>query len=168
MEGLFIKIKRLMKHTPWMSQKGATAVELGIVCFLLILLIFGMIEFSLYLFNRHVITNAAREGARYGVVSRPDRRTNSQIQNVVLYYSQQNLVTFDTDTPNVSIDPVDNDLSDGLEAGYRCVVFKYDFGGSTHRCDLKVQVDYMYHFLFLKTIGIDTMPIHSVATMKME
>jgi hypothetical protein len=160
-----------MKHTPWMSQKGATAVELAMVFFLLILLIFGMIEFSLYLFNRHVITNAAREGARFGVVSRPVRYTNDEIKNVVLNYSQQHLVTFGPDildANDVKIKDVDNDLSDGLDPGCRCVVFEYEDGAGTHRCELEVEVDYDYHFLFLKTIGIDHLPIINVATMKME
>ena len=163
MESMSTKIKRLMKHTPWMSQKGATAVELAMVCFLLILLIFGMIEFSIYLFNRHVITNAAREGARFGVISRPVRYTNNQIRNVVLNYGQQHLVTFGTDTletDNVTIKPIDNDLSDGFDPyNFRCVVFQ---------CDLEVKVDYRYDFLFLKNIGIDHIDIQSVATMKME
>ena len=173
MESLLIKIKRLMKQTPRMSQKGATAVELSIVCLLLILLIFGMIEFSLYLFNRHVITNAAREGARYGVVSRPERYHNDQIIQKVIDYSQQHLVTFGTDTLendnyHVGIDEVDEDLTDGLEPDHRCLVFQYEFGGTTHRCDLVVRVNYTYHFLFLKAIGIDHLDIQSVATMKME
>jgi len=155
--------KRLMKHTPWMSQKGAFAVEFAIVLPLLILLIFGMIEFGLYLFNRHIITNAAREGARAGIISRPDRLKNGEIETVVLNYSQQHLVTFgmDTlDTNHVTIKPIDDDISDGfVPETDRCVVFG---------CDLEVKVDYTYDFLFLKTIGIDTIDIQSVATMKME
>ena len=154
-----------------MSQKGATAVEFAIVLPLLVLLIFAMIEFGLYLFNRQVITNAAREGARYGVVAREDRRTNDEIKSVVLNYCQQHLVTFGTDTletDDVTIKPIDNDLSDGLTSGYRCVEFDYESGGNRYRCDLEVQVDFDYHFLFLSTIGIDQIPIQSVATMKME
>jgi len=162
-----------MKQGPWMSQKGAAAVELAIVFFLLMLFIFGMIEFSLYLFNRHVITNAAREGARYGVVSRPDRYTNQEIRDVVINYAQQHLVTFGTDTlendnDHVGIDEVDDDLTDGLEPDHRCLVFQYEFGGATHRCELEVRVNFTYNFLFLKAIGIDHLDIQSVATMKME
>ena len=163
-----------MKQRPWTSQKGATAVELAIVLFLLILFIFGMIEFGLYMFNRHVITNAAREGARFGVVSRPSHYTNDEIRDVVINYAQQYLVTFGTDTlekdeNDIEIKPVDNDLSDGFNpADSRCVEFQYELGGSTHRCELEVKVNYRYHFLFLKNIGIDHMDIQSVATMKME
>jgi len=60
----------------------------------------------------------------------------------------------------VTIKPIDDDISDGfVPETDRCVVFG---------CDLEVKVDYTYDFLFLKTIGIDTIDIQSVATMKME
>ena len=161
-----------MKHAPWMSQKGATAVEFAIVLPLLILLIFGMIEFGLYLFNRHVITNAAREGARAGIISRPVRLSNEEIETVVLNYSKQHLVTFGEDTleiDDVTIKPIDDDLGDGFDpATNRCVVFEYELGGNVFRCDLEVRVDFTYNFLFLSTIGIDTLNIQSVALMKME
>jgi hypothetical protein len=152
-----------MKHTPWMSQKGATAVEFAIVLPLLILLLFGMVEFGLYLFNRHVITNGAREGARAGIIARSVRLSNGEIETVVLNYSKQHLVTFGEDTleiDDVTIKPIDDNLNDGFDpATNRCV----DFG-----CDLEVQVDFTYNFLFLSTIGIDTLDIQSVASMKME
>ena len=79
------------------SQKGATTVEFAIVCPLLILLLFAMVEFGLYLFNRQVITNACREGARAGIVARADRVSNAEIEQIVHSYSDQHLVTFGTD-----------------------------------------------------------------------
>ena len=159
-----------MRHTFWISQKGVAAVEFAIVLPLLVLLIFAMIEFGLYLFNRQVITNAAREGARYGVVARVDRRTNPQIIAKVEEYSAQYLVNFGgTNIPQVILKPIDNDTSDGFDpTTHRCVDFEYLLGGNLYRCDLEVQVDFDYHFLFLSTIGIDQIPIQSVATMKME
>jgi Flp pilus assembly protein TadG len=51
------------------SQKGVAAVEFALVLPLLVLLIFGIIEFSLLMFNKQVITNASREGARAGIVA---------------------------------------------------------------------------------------------------
>lgn len=164
------KIGFLVKRISRMSQNGATAVEFAIVLPLMVLLIFAMVEFGLYLFNRQVITNAAREGARYGVVAREDRRTNSQIQTVVQNYSAQHLVTFGgTNTPTVTLKPIDYDTGDGFDpATHRCVEFDYELGSNRYRCDLRVQVDFDYHFLFLTTIGIDHINIQSVATMKME
>jgi Flp pilus assembly protein TadG len=50
------------------SQKGAAAVEFAIVLPLLVLLLFGIIEFSTVYYDQAVITNASREGARAGIV----------------------------------------------------------------------------------------------------
>ena len=57
------------------NQKGAAIVEFAIILPLLLLLIFGMIEFSLLMYNKAMITNASREGARRGIVYRVDPTT---------------------------------------------------------------------------------------------
>jgi hypothetical protein len=171
MGSMSINIKRYMKNTPWMSQKGATAVELAIVCFLLFLLIFGIIEFSICLFNQHVITNAAREGARFGVVSRPDRYNNAQIRQKVFDYSQQHLVTFGASgTPVITILPeYVGDPDDFDPDTSRCTNFKITKSDGTEiRCELKVELDYLYDFLFLAQFGVGPTNLKSVATMKME
>ena len=45
------------------NQKGAALIEFAIVLPLLLLLVFGAIEFGLLFYNKQVITNASREGA---------------------------------------------------------------------------------------------------------
>jgi Flp pilus assembly protein TadG len=50
------------------SQSGSAALEFAIVSPILILLILGIFEFGVLLYNKAVITNAAREGARAGIV----------------------------------------------------------------------------------------------------
>lgn len=145
------------------SQRGATAVEFAVIFPLLILLLFGMIEFGLYLFNRQVITNACREGARYGVVALPTRRTNTEIRTTILNYSSQYLVTFGSDTfsaDDILLKSEDYDMGDGFNpAVSRCMSFG---------CDLEVRADYTYNFLFLSMIGIDSQTIQGMAQMKME
>ena len=46
------------------NQDGVAAVEFAIILPFLVILIFGMIEFSLVLYNKAMITNASRVGAR--------------------------------------------------------------------------------------------------------
>ena len=75
------------------NQSGTTAVELSIVILLLLTLIFGIIEFSIFLYNKQVLTNASREGARAGVVVRLPRLDNDQIKSVVKAYCQDKLIT---------------------------------------------------------------------------
>jgi hypothetical protein len=45
-------------------ERGASAVEFAIVLPVLLLILFGIIEFGIILFDKAVITNASREAAR--------------------------------------------------------------------------------------------------------
>jgi hypothetical protein len=155
------KIKEWIKRSGLSSQRGAAAVEFAIIFPMLILLLFAMIEFGLYLFNRQVITNACREGARAGIVARADRVSNAEIEQIVRSYSEQHLVTFGADDAlAVSLkDPVAtaDDITD--PDAQRCQSFS---------CDLEVRASFTYNFLFLSTIGIDTKIIQGLARMRME
>jgi Flp pilus assembly protein TadG len=46
------------------NEKGVAAVEFAIVLPVLALLLFGIMDFALLFYNKQVITNASREGAR--------------------------------------------------------------------------------------------------------
>lgn len=52
------------------DERGAALVEMAIVLPLLLLVLFGIIEFGLVLQQSQVLSNAAREGARVGSVRR--------------------------------------------------------------------------------------------------
>ena len=60
-------------------QRGAAAVEFAIVLPLLLVFIFGIIEFGCLLYNKAVITNASREGARYSILYETDLDTQLPI-----------------------------------------------------------------------------------------
>ncbi|PKM76263.1 MAG: pilus assembly protein TadE [Firmicutes bacterium HGW-Firmicutes-15] len=62
------------------SQQGQALVELALVLPILLMLLFGIIEFGRIFGAYMVITNLSREGARYGVVGHDD----SQIQNLII------------------------------------------------------------------------------------
>jgi Flp pilus assembly protein TadG len=77
------------------SQTGQALVEFAIVFPLLLILIFGIIEFSILLFDKAVITNASREGARQGIVApKTSRKTQAQIASIVTDYCANYLITF--------------------------------------------------------------------------
>jgi Flp pilus assembly protein TadG len=76
------------------EQKGTSAIEFAIVLPLLIVLLFGIIEFSILLFDKAVITNASREGARAGMVFSEPRLDDAGIGGVVITYCQNYLITF--------------------------------------------------------------------------
>lgn len=91
-------MNREIKEHRW-TESGASLVEFALVLPVLILVLFGIIDFSLFFYDKHVITNAAREGARRGIISWPadlrDIETgNTEIKSRVIEYAQQYLVTF--------------------------------------------------------------------------
>ncbi|MDX5376894.1 MAG: pilus assembly protein, partial [Halomonas sp.] len=55
-------------------QRGSEVVEFAISASLLFILLFGIIEFSVALFDKATLTNASREGARTGILYRPEPR----------------------------------------------------------------------------------------------
>ena len=86
-------MKRLVEKI--INQKGAALVEFAIVLPLLLVLVFGMIEFSILFYDKAVITNASREGARAGIVyDFPNRISTGGIETIVGNYCSGRLITF--------------------------------------------------------------------------
>ena len=57
------------------KQRGATLVEAALTLSVFIILIMGILEFGRASSIRHIVTNAAREGARYSVAPFPGTAT---------------------------------------------------------------------------------------------
>jgi hypothetical protein len=143
-----------MGRTLASKKDGQALVEFAILLPVLLLLLLGIIEFGLLLFNQHVITNASREGARYGIVSRSPRREVAEIEAVVAAYCGDHLVTFgdgdDEPTTTVLPDPTT---------------------GSVFGDDLKVEVAFDYEFFVLPQFLADlagVTELRATTTMKYE
>ena len=80
------------------EQKGAAAIEFAIILPLLLTLVFGIIEFGFLLYDKAMITNASREGARAGIVYVSGGISDAEIQTgvttVVNNYCSSYLITF--------------------------------------------------------------------------
>ena len=50
------------------QQRGATLVEYALVIPIFLLLVIGILEFGRAIFTYNTLANAAREGARYGII----------------------------------------------------------------------------------------------------
>lgn len=61
------------------DERGVAAAELAILLPVLLLILFGTIEFGMMMYGREVVTNAAREGARYGIVAQAPPVTAAQM-----------------------------------------------------------------------------------------
>jgi hypothetical protein len=59
--------------------RGVAAVEFALVMPVLLFLFIGIVEFGIMLYDQAVITNAAREGARWGVVEVAAQLPNSTV-----------------------------------------------------------------------------------------
>jgi Flp pilus assembly pilin Flp len=57
-------------------NSGVAAVEMAIVLSLLVLLVMGMVDLGHAFYLKQVITNASREGARYGILYKVDANGN--------------------------------------------------------------------------------------------
>lgn len=53
-------------------EKGASAVEFALILPVLMVILFGIIEFGFILYDKAIVTNASREGARRGIVYSKD------------------------------------------------------------------------------------------------
>jgi Flp pilus assembly protein TadG len=151
-----IKMKKMIKRLR--CQKGVAAVEFAIILSVLMMVILGIIEFGLLLYDKQVITNASREGARAGTLVVNPRLSDAGIQAVVNNYVANNLVTFSS-TPTLPVTTIVRVLDgEGIPQN--------DFGD-----DLTVTVTYNYAFLALPNFvtslaGVETLVATTVMRME--
>jgi hypothetical protein len=113
------------------DQRGASAVEFAIILPLLVVFVFGIIEFSILFYDKAVITNASREGERPGIVRSEPRPTEDEIRRVIYNYLDAQL---DGTEPKRLISFAPDDLSPPpitpcVDAGGRLIItVTYEYG----------------------------------------
>ena len=78
--------RRIRAFVPRLGERGAVAVEAGLTFPIFILVLYGIIELSLYAFTSMAVEDAARDGARYAIVrggSSPQPATAQTITNYI-------------------------------------------------------------------------------------
>lgn len=146
------------KSTPEKEERGAAAVEFAIILPLLMLLIFGGVEFGLVMFNKQVLTNASREAARAGIVNATPRRSAGEMSAIALDYCEDFLVTFNPASPPPAVTISYEDPTN------------QEFG-----TDLTVMIRYNYEFLLLPNLrnlfggsATNDLAIEATTTMRYE
>lgn len=125
------------------SEQGASAVEFALVLPLLALLTFGIIEFGILLYDKAVITNASREGARAGIVYRVDSDgtyapvTVADIRGVVKDYANDRLINLGSAKKTLA----DADITVSWNPS------------ATSGSDLTVNVQFSYDFLIVPDLS---------------
>ena len=100
------------------NENGGSLVEFAIIMPLLFVLLFGIIDFSILLYDKVMLTNASREGAREGILFNDPRPLDARIRARIDYYldNGNNLFSFPRPTPGYVI-VIDPDDRNGLDAG---------------------------------------------------
>jgi Flp pilus assembly protein TadG len=129
---------RLMSQRSIRSNKGAAMVELAIILPMVLIVLFGIIEFGLIMYDKAVITNGSREGARAGIVFRANANTGNyqpytvtDIQGVVNTYLDNGNRLIPPAAPSITV-------PDGICTG---TAFS-----------LRVRVAYNYNFFVLPNL----------------
>jgi len=165
---------KLLNRHRFMSQKGAAVVEFAIVVPLLLVICFGIIEFSILLYDKAMLTNASREGARAGIVYLPGRASTAttaekNAEQAAIYtivkktaedYCKTHLISFgSSSTVNIPTPTYSDPDANG-----------YDSGDS-----LTVTVNYKFEFLvFSKLISMfggglgDELNLTATTVMRLE
>ncbi len=128
------------------NEEGVAAVEFAIIASLFFVLLFGIVEFSLALYDKAVITNASREGARKAILFNADLANPGQI----LPFSQSDI----SDHVNAYIPdrlvPFGGPPVVTVEADPTVNYVDLDGDGQLSRGDTRiVRVLYTYNFLVL-------------------
>ena len=132
------------------NQKGASAIEFAIILPVLVVLLFGALEYGLAMYNKQVITNAGREGARAGIAG--DGATD--IDGIVKDYCNGRLMTWADGIWHVG----DGNPPESVSLSE----------GPFFPNNLTVTVTYLHKFLVAGIIGFDDKTIYSATVMKME
>lgn len=125
------------------SEEGVSAVEFALISPLLFVLTFAIVEFGLLLFDKAVVTNASREGARAAIVYNTDGSdyaplNETQIEAVIMDYANGYLVNLGAaGDVNLAGDDITVTYSGGTAAS----------GGT-----VTVTVNYTYDFLVLPNL----------------
>lgn len=98
-----------MRRNP-VSASGAAVIEFAFVLPVLLILFFGIIEFSVALFNKAILTNASREAARSGIVYvGPNTTLTNEAIIGIATNNSQGLISFQDDAaPVVTVTRADS------------------------------------------------------------
>ncbi len=127
------------------SENGASAVEFALIAPLLFVLTFAIVEFGILLFDKAVITNAAREGARAAIVFNRGitepylALTASEVETVVRNYTDNYLINLGSPSGTISPPAIQ-------------YIEVTDSNGDL-RTDIEVQVNYTYDFLIFPNLS---------------
>ena len=130
------------------DTRGVAATEFALLLPILVVLAFGIIELSLVLYNKAMITNASRVGARSAIAG------GTNVNQLVKDYCNTHLI---------NLGGVKNTIADG-----DIVIASVTLPGTKNA--ISVQVNYTNNYLFAALIGLQSPSINlsSSTVMRLE
>ena len=146
------------------ADRGAVAVEFALILPILVMILFGIIEFGFVLAQKAALSSAVREGARYGSVNiYADAVGDPRDCGDVLTKSLENISTLDMGESDVSVE-----VKMGQNVGGASLVCDSDGNGtsSTLPCDGSAGEDNLYVIAsYPADLNIPLTPIHTGITL---
>ncbi|NCO40166.1 MAG: pilus assembly protein TadG [Armatimonadetes bacterium CG_4_10_14_3_um_filter_66_18] len=127
------------------SRRGQAAVETALVLPLFLVVIMGIIEASRAMYTYSVVSNAAREGARYGIMhpTWTDSNANPDPDNIEARARQ---------------------FTVGLDSAQLTIATSLPDGASTKGNRIRVAAAYSFRMI----LPLTNLPLQSSATMRIE
>lgn len=154
------------------SQAGSAMVESLIVIPILLLVFFAICDIGIMVFNKQVITNAAREATRAGIVLSNPRLDSEGIKNIVTSYCSEELINFNEGLPlddtDIEVMLQKNSTGEWIELDTVLADSSYNISSAD---SLRVNLDWDYHFFiipnFIASLG-DYQALHAGVIMRYE
>jgi hypothetical protein len=156
-----------MKKKRLRVERGAAAVEFAMIAVVFLMIVFGIIEFGILMFDKHVLTNASREGARAGIVMRVPRLPDEDIQNIVIKYAEEHMVSFGASS-TLDFGPWPDGPDEDVDPDVWITPAMPDRVGLLFGKELKITVKYPFNFLVLSGFGLDPITLTAETRMRME
>ena len=159
------------------SERGVSALEFALVLPVLLLITFVIIEYGIIFYDKVVLINASREGARAGIVYATNSSgtyapvTATAIRTVVKNYANGLLINLGGTTKNLADSNITVSCKVGTSTTWTNGICPTDQDDMT----LRVQVQYTYNFLIVPDLSAmtggaisGTIPMSAETAMRME
>lgn len=125
---------------------GAAIVEFALVLPILLVVLIGVIDFGFMVYDKAMVTNAAREAARAGIVLRNPRLTKAEVEAVATNFCQNKMISLGASNACTVTAVVPGEIKSQAVVQYGKA--EWD------KALLKVSVEYTYHGPIESVIGV--------------
>lgn len=101
---LWIRMRSRLRRSGGSRPRGLVIAELALILPLLFLLLWGMAELSVALYNKTIVTYASRDAVRTGILAKTPRMSEADIEALARSYLEESLLFYSVQGTTVVID----------------------------------------------------------------